>query len=194
MKKILCVIFAVAVFAGVFSACGSSGSETQTADLTHHKILFTMENGDTFTIETYPEYAPATCENFVNLVNEGFYDGLTFHRVVENFMAQGGQSTEKTAQTITGEFSANGFTQNTLKHTRGIVSMARTNDMNSASSQFFICYADCSWLDGNYAAFGEVIDGMSTVDSFLEVERRYSGKELSEPVTPIVIQTAEVIE
>ncbi|MCR5150734.1 MAG: peptidylprolyl isomerase [Clostridiales bacterium] len=162
------------------------------------RALFTMENGETFTIELYPEYAPATCENFAKLVSEGFYNGLTFHRVVEGFMAQGGDpegtGTGGSDETIYGEFSSNGFTKNTLSHTRGVVSMARSSDPNSASSQFFICYSDSdTFLDGNYAAFGKVIDGMETVDNFLKIERTYSGGELSSPVTPIVIKTAELI-
>lgn len=174
----------------------SGESETDTE---HTKILFTMENGKTFTIELYPEYAPETCANFKKLVNEGFYNGLTFHRVVEGFMAQGGDpdgtGSGGSPDKIKGEFSSNGFTQNTLSHKRGVVSMARTSDdNNSASSQFFICYADCDFLDGDYAAFGKVVDGMDTVDAFLDVERVYSNNELSKPTTPIVIKTAEVIK
>ena len=196
MKRIISLTLIMILALSLFASCGKTAEneETQTENLTHHKILFTMENGETFTIETYPEYAPQTCDNFVNLAQEGFYNGLTFHRVIENFMAQGGMSTEKQAATITGEFAANGYEGNTLKHTRGIVSMARANDMNSASSQFFICYTDCPNLDGNYAAFGEVVEGMETVDAFLDIERVYSGRELSSPKTPIVIKTAEVIE
>ncbi len=163
------------------------------------KVKFTMENGGTFVIELYPEYAPETCANFVDLVSKGFYDGLTFHRVVEGFMAQGGDP-EGTGRggsdkNIHGEFYANGFTQNVISHTRGVVSMARSNSYDSASSQFFICYDDCSRsLDGGYAAFGLVTEGMETVDSFLDIERTYNGeRKPSKPVTPIVIEKAEVI-
>lgn len=163
------------------------------------KVKFTMENGGTFVIELYPEYAPETCANFVNLVSKGFYDGLTFHRIIEGFMAQGGDP-EGTGRggsdkTIHGEFYANGFSQNVISHTRGVVSMARSNSFDSASSQFFICYDDCSdSLDGGYAAFGLVVEGMETVDSFLEIERVYNGESKpSKPVTPIVIEKAEVI-
>ena len=163
-------------------------------DGTHPQVVFTMENGGTFTIELYPEYAPRSVDNFINLVKEGFYDGLTFHRVMENFMAQGGMSQSADVPSIYGEFAANGWEQNTLKHERGTVSMARTNDPDSASSQFFICYNTCDWLDGSYAAFGKVIEGMETVDAFLEVERTYSGRELSSPVTPIVIESAKLVE
>lgn len=152
-----------------------------------------------FTITLYPEYAPITCENFENLVSEGFYDGLTFHRVVEDFMAQGGDpkgdGTGGGEDTIKGEFSANGV-ENTLSHTRGIVSMARSQDYDSASSQFFICYTDdCTFLDGNYAAFGEVTEGMEVVDEFLSVERAVgSDQAISKPLTPINISEAKMIE
>ena len=163
------------------------------------KVLVEMENGDDFTLELYPDYAPETVENFVNLVNEGFYDGVGFHRIVEGFMAQGGDP-EGTGmggsdETIKGEFSANGFTQNTLSHTRGVISMARSQDYNSASSQFFICYDNASFLDGQYAAFGEVIDGMETVDAFLDVERTYNSMgELASPKEPVVMKKLTVIE
>ncbi len=163
------------------------------------KIKMEMENGGSFTIELYPEYAPLTAENFKTLVSEGFYDGLTFHRVVEGFMAQGGDplgnGTGGSDNTIKGEFASNGFVQNTLSHTRGVVSMARSALPNSASSQFFICYGDASFLDGDYAAFGKVTDGMEVVDDFLKIDRRFSmGGEKSEPVEPIVIKKASVIE
>ena len=157
-----------------------------------------MENGSTFKMELYPEYAPKTVENYLKLVGEGFYNGLTFHRVVEGFMAQGGDpegtGNGGAAETIPGEFASNGFTQNTLSHTRGVVSMARATPPDSASSQFFICYADASFLDGNYAAFGKVIEGMETVDDFLKIERTMgSDGAISKPVTPIVIASAQII-
>ena len=162
-----------------------------------NKIKFTMENGGEFTVELCPEQAPITCENFLKLVKSGFYNGLTFHRVIDGFMAQGGDP-EGTGcggadETIKGEFRMNGV-NNTLSHTRGVISMARSQNPNSASSQFFICYGDCTFLDGQYAAFGKVTEGMETVDDFLKIERRMSfGGERSTPVTPIVIKTAEVI-
>lgn len=162
-----------------------------------NKIKFTMENGGEFTVELCPEQAPITCENFLKLVKSGFYNGLTFHRVIDGFMAQGGDP-EGTGcggsdENIKGEFRMNGV-NNTLSHTRGVISMARSQNPNSASSQFFICYGDCTFLDGQYAAFGKVTDGMETVDDFLKIERRMSfGGERSTPVTPIVIKTAEVI-
>lgn len=155
--------------------------------------------GSQFTITLYPDKAPITCENFEKLVSDGFYDGLTFHRVVDDFMAQGGDpagnGTGGSKETIKGEFSANGV-QNDLSHTRGIVSMARSSAMDSASSQFFICYTDdCTFLDGKYAAFGEVTEGMEVVDSFLKVERTVGGdRAISSPVSPIVIDTAVMLE
>ena len=157
-----------------------------------------MENGGSFVIELYPEYAPDTCDNFKKLVASGFYDGLTFHRIVDGFMAQGGDGSDSAkaseAQPIYGEFASNGFSQNTLSHQRGVVSMARTNDPNSASSQFFICYGDASFLDGKYAAFGKVVEGMETVDDFCKVERVYNSMgELAMPKEPLKIAKAEVV-
>ena len=171
---------------------------TEDSDMEHTQVKFTMENGKEFIIELYPEYAPDTAKNFKKLVSEGFYDGLTFHRVSPGFMAQGGDP-EGTGfggakETIKGEFRANGFSQNTLSHQRGVVSMARSGNPNSASSQFFICYGDESFLDGNYAAFGKVIEGMETVDDFAKVELVYnSGGEKSSPAEPIVIKNAVVL-
>lgn len=162
------------------------------------KVKFTMKNGGEFIVELYPQYAPETVANFVKLVGEGFYDGLTFHRVVDGFMVQGGDPQGNgyggSDEEIFGEFASNGFTQNTLSHQRGVISMARSGDPDSASSQFFICYDDASFLDGNYAAFGMVVEGMEVVDSFLDGERVYgSDGALSKPVDPIVIAKAEVI-
>ena len=121
-------------------------------------ILITMENGDEIKAELYPEAAPKTVENFLKLVDEKFYDGLIFHRVIKGFMIQGGDPTGTgmggSKDTIVGEFRANGF-QNDLAHTRGVLSMARTNMPNSASSQFFIMHQDAPHLDGQYAAFGK---------------------------------------
>ncbi|MGN0635334.1 MAG: peptidylprolyl isomerase [Acutalibacteraceae bacterium] len=199
MKRILAFLL---VGAMAFTLLCSCGKKTEGADIptdgTHQLVRFTMENGDTFTMEMYPEYAPQTVANFVKLVREGFYDGLTFHRVVDGFMAQGGDpegtGTGGSDETVYGEFSSNGFTQNTLSHTRGVVSMARSADMDSASSQFFICYGDESFLDGQYAAFAKVVDGMETVDDFLKIKRVMgSDGNISSPTVPIVIDKAEVV-
>lgn len=158
------------------------------------QVKVTMENGKSFVIITAPQYAPETVKNFLTLVESGFYDGLTFHRIIEGFMAQGGDpkgnGTGGSGKTIKGEFAENGFLKNTLSHTRGVVSMARSQKMNSASSQFFICYDAAPHLDGQYAAFGEVIEGMATVDEFLKTPRDGADK----PVEPIVMKKVEIVK
>lgn len=139
---------------------------------THPQIQIEMENGGTMRAELYPEYAPKTVENFLKLVREGFYDGLIFHRVIRDFMIQGGdpQGTGRggPGYTIAGEFAANGV-DNPLRHSRGVLSMARTMDPNSAGSQFFIMHADAPHLDGQYAAFGKLLDGFATLDAIASV-------------------------
>lgn len=130
-------------------------------------VTFEMENGDTFKAELYPEIAPNTVANFVELVGKGFYDGLIFHRVIPGFMIQGGDPTGTgmggPGYAIEGEFRQNGF-QNQMKHERGVLSMARSMMPNSAGSQFFVMHEDAPHLDGGYAAFGRVIEGMEAVD------------------------------
>mgnify|MGYP002770500580 FL=1 len=163
----------------------------------HPVVTILMENNKTVKIELYPEYAPQTVANFVSLVKSGFYDGLTFHRIVEGFMAQGGDpngdGTGGSEHTILGEFSANGFDKNTLKHEKGTVSMARSALVNSASSQFFICYGDASFLDGQYAAFGKVTEGMDAIEEFTKSEMKANAMgELASPVTPIVMKKVTV--
>ncbi len=165
----------------------------------HVKVLFTLQNGKTFTMELYPEYAPQTVANFVALVNAGFYNGLTFHRVIDNFMAQGGDpegnGTGGAGFNIYGEFKANNWDANALSHTDGVVSMARGDLFNSASCQFFICFGDQSFLDGNYAAFGKVISGLDHVKAFTKVERTENESgELAIPKKPIIIKSAKVIK
>lgn len=129
-------------------------------------VKITMENNDMILLELYPDIAPVTVENFKKLVGQKYYDGLVFHRVIKDFMIQGGNGKE--TATIKGEFGANGFT-NLLKHERGVISMARANNMDSASSQFFIVHKDSPHLNGQYAGFGKVIAGLSTVDKIAEV-------------------------
>lgn len=155
-------------------------------------------NGQSFVITLYPEMAPLTCANFQKLVEQGFYNGLTFHRVVDEFMAQGGDPLGNgmggSEETVKGEFASNGV-ENGISHQRGIISMARSQDPDSASSQFFICYADCTFLDGEYAAFGEVTEGMEVVDGFLEVPRSMGGDgAMSAPDDSIVMDKVEMIE
>lgn len=137
--------------------------------------------------ELYPESAPETVENFLSLVRDGFYDGLIFHRVINGFMIQGGDpdgnGTGGSGKNITGEFAANGI-DNPIKHEKGVLSMARSMNYNSASSQFFICQADCPWLDGQYAAFGKVTDGISVVDDIASVSTDFSDR----PQIDVVIE------
>ena len=137
---------------------------------THHAEIEIQDYG-TITVELDGDAAPITVQNFMDLANDGFYDGLTFHRIISGFMMQGGDpngnGTGGSENTIKGEFSANGV-ENTLSHTRGAISMARAQDPDSASSQFFICHADSTFLDGQYACFGYVTDGMDVVDAVCE--------------------------
>ncbi len=155
-------------------------------------ILITMENGDTMSAELYPEIAPKTVENFVKLVNEKFYDGLISHRVIPGFMIQGGdpQGTGMggPGYSIVGEFSSNGF-PNDLKHTRGVLSMARAMDPNSAGSQFFIMHQDAPHLDGQYAAFGKLTDGFDTLDKIASAKTNWQDRPKEEQkIQSIVIQ------
>ena len=145
----------------------------------------------------YPDLAPETVENFVELAEDGFYDGTVFHRVIEDFMIQGGGYDEnlkqKKASSVKGEFAANGF-ENTLSHVRGVISMARAQDMDSATSQFFIVQQDSTYLDGQYAAFGIVTDGMDVVDEIASVRTgsvAASGME-DVPVDPVIIETITI--
>ena len=135
------------------------------------KAIIEMENGKTMTVELYPDKAPITVKNFVDLAEKGFYDGLIFHRVIEGFMIQGGDPDGTgcggPGYSIKGEFSSNGV-KNDLKHTRGVISMARSMAPDSAGSQFFIMHEDAPHLDGQYAAFGKLIDGFETLDEIAE--------------------------
>ncbi|MBR5155871.1 MAG: peptidylprolyl isomerase [Clostridia bacterium] len=197
--SIIVPIAVVVLAAGLIIFGTNSGKEDKNMTEENVKVLVEMENGEDFVLELYPEYAPQTVQNFVDLVTDGFYDGVGFHRVVDGFMAQGGDP-EGTGMggsgvNIPGEFAANGFTQNTLSHTRGVISMARSQDPDSASSQFFICYDDASFLDGQYAAFGKVVEGMDTVDGFLDVERSYNAMgEEAVPTQPITMKKVTIIE
>ena len=142
-------------------------------------VVIEMENGAKIELELYPEHAPITVKNFEKLVKSGFYDGLGFHRVIRGFMIQGGDPLGNgmggADENIIGEFRANGH-NNPIKHTRGVISMARAFDPNSASSQFFIMHEDAPHLDGQYAAFGKVVSGMETVDEIASVPTDYSDR------------------
>lgn len=146
-------------------------------------VTFEMENGDVIKAELYPEIAPNTVNNFISLVQKGFYDGLIFHRVIEGFMIQGGcpQGTGMggPGYSIKGEFSQNGF-KNDLKHTEGVLSMARSMMPDSAGSQFFIMHKTSPHLDGAYAAFGKVVEGMDVVNKIAETRTDYSDRPLKE--------------
>lgn len=155
--------------------------------------LITMEDGRTMTAQLFPEKAPNTVNNFIALANQGFYDGLTFHRVIPGFMIQGGCSkgdgTGGPGYEIDGEFASNGFTQNDLVHSTGVLSMARTMDPNSAGSQFFIMVAPAEHLDGEYAAFGQVTLGQ---DVAVDISRVPRGMMDNRPKKAVVIQSIRV--
>lgn len=156
-------------------------------------ITITMANGKKIKIELYPDTAPITVENFIKLVRDGFYDGLTFHRVISGFMIQGGcpngTGTGGPGWHIKGEFASNGV-ENPLKHTRGVISMARAMDPDSAGSQFFIMHQDAPHLDGQYAAFGKVVEGMDVVDEIASVQTDFRDK----PLKPQVMEKVEYTE
>lgn len=189
MKKLLAVC-AAAVLLLSLAACGktdtavvittkkdpTTSNEVQGVG-THHAEIDIQDYG-TITVELDGDAAPITVQNFMDLANDGFYDGLTFHRIIAGFMMQGGDpngnGTGGSENTIKGEFSSNGV-ENTLSHTRGAISMARSQNPDSASSQFFICHAGSTFLDGQYACFGYVTDGMDVVDAVCEAAQPTDG-------------------
>ncbi|HIV87003.1 MAG TPA: peptidylprolyl isomerase [Candidatus Pygmaiobacter gallistercoris] len=156
-------------------------------------VVITMENGGEIKLELDPTAAPKTVENFLRLVRDGFYDGLTFHRVIPGFMIQGGcplgTGTGGPGWTIVGEFASNGH-KNPLLHKRGVISMARAASPNSAGSQFFIMHADAPHLDGDYAAFGRVVEGMEVVDEIAGTPTDWSDK----PLKPQVMKSVRVVD
>ncbi len=157
-----------------------------------NEIVITMRSGGVIKAELYPNIAPITVANFLDLVERKFFDGLIFHRVIEGFMIQGGgfdeNMNQKQADSIKGEFTANGV-KNDLNHTRGVLSMARTSFPNSASSQFFIMHKDAPHLDGQYAAFGKVTEGMDIVDKIAAVKTNFTDS----PIEPQVIESIRFI-
>ena len=187
MKRILSLALCLILFAVSMTACQKKpprmeeidmspvalSAATVTEEVTDYVIISVKDFGEIL-VRLYPDVAPVTVENFKNLVSQKFYDGLTFHRIIKGFMIQGGDpkgdGTGGSSQTIKGEFSDNGF-ENNLLHNRGVLSMARSNDMNAASSQFFIVHdtEGASHLNGSYASFGFVVDGMSVVDKIASV-------------------------
>ena len=162
-------------------------------------IRFVIKDFGSMTAELYPDKAPKTVENFLKLVREGFFEGLIFHRVIKGFMIQGGGYDEtmahKDAESIKGEFIANGFMTNDLRHTRGVLSMARTSDPDSASSQFFVMHKDAPHLDAQYAGFGKVIDGLDVLDAIANVKTGSYGWYMQDvPKTPVVIERVEIVD
>lgn len=166
----------------------------------HPRVQIEMQDGSKMILELYPEYAPETATNFYKLAESGFYDGLKFHRIVKDFMIQGGDpkgdGTGGSGKNIKGEFAENGYKQNTLKHTKGVISMARSKNPDSASSQFFIMHGDVSFLDGKYAAFGKLIEGEGTLDKIADtpVELNSVSREVSVPKVAVVIKKVSVLE
>lgn len=164
----------------------------------HPKIKITVRGFGEMTAELYPEKAPKTVENFLALIENNFFSGLIFHRVIKGFMIQGGGFNEafeqQEAEAIRGEFLANGFMPNDLRHTRGVLSMARTSDPNSASSQFFVMHKDAPHLDAQYAGFGKLTDGFDVLDQIASVPTGRMGWYDDVPRTPVVIDKIEVIE
>ena len=166
--------------------------------MSNTKVKISVRGFGDMIAELYPEKAPKTVENFLKLVNEGFYSGTIYHRVIRGFMIQGGGYTEmfedKDADAIVGEFRANGFPQNDIKHERGVLSMARTSDPNSASSQLFIMHQQSPHLDGQYAAFGKVIEGLEVIDKIASVKTGNRGWYMQDvPTEAVVIDSIQVI-
>ena len=206
MKKIITLILALTMLTAFLCGCGAtktppvldlSKCRTERLDPVDYETNFVqieLECGAYIVIELYPDIAPITVANFKKLVSENFYDGIIFHRVINGFMIQGGDPTGTgmggSAETIKGEFASNGVA-NPLSHTAGVVSMARKgNDMNSASSQFFIMHKTSPHLDGDYAAFGKVWRGIETVNQIAAVATDGADK----PLTPVVIKTISFVE
>ena len=202
MRKILSLLMAILMLSVCLASCQSGPVQYEDIDFSSVDIekvaeseketdyvIITVQDYGKIVIRLYPDVAPKTVENFKKLVSAKFYDGIIFHRVIENFMIQGGDpegtgfggSSEK----IYGEFLSNGF-ENNLKHTRGVISMARRgDDMNSASSQFFICHGDYAYGDGDYAAFGYVVAGMDVVDAIATTKTNNNDR----PLTPVIIES-----
>lgn len=160
-------------------------------------VTIEMENNDIIKLELYPDIAPNTVNNFISLINKKFYDGLIFHRIIKGFMIQGGCpegiGVGGPGYGIDGEFDLNGF-KNNLKHEKGVISMARAQDPNSAGSQFFIMHQDSPHLDGAYASFGKVTEGLDIVDKIAQVETDYSDRPITEQkIKKITVETFDIL-
>jgi len=203
MKRYTVLVMIILVITILFTGCNSQDKNKNSEIISngqHPRVQIEMHDGNKMVFELYPEFAPETVENFINLSKSGFYDGLKFHRIIAGFMIQGGDprgdGTGGAENKIKGEFAENKFSQNTLKHTKGIISMARSNDPNSASSQFFIMDGEATSLDGKYAAFGKLIEGEETLRLIADTPvglNPYSG-ELSRPVEDVVIKKVTVLD
>lgn len=207
MKKIISLLLLLSLIVLGCASCGEKGAtpapsqsaEVTEKDLYENKIYFTieMENGGVMKGELYPDLAPVTVENFVKLAEDKFYDGLIFHRVIPRFMIQGGgfdsEFNHKEIKPIKGEFNANGF-NNELSHERGVISMARTMEPDSASSQFFIMHENTPSLDGQYAAFGKITEGLDVVDEIASVDTTIIPElgMADVPEVPQVIKTIKI--
>ena len=193
MKKIIALAMGILMLVLSLSLTSCDKTPYEKSDAETNLVLIDVKGYGKIVVELYPDVAPITVANFKKLVSEGVYDGLTFHRVVKGFMIQGGDpkgnGTGGSDTEITGEFSANGI-ENKLSHTRGVISMARSQEMNSASSQFFIMHADYTGLDGNYAAFGKVVYGLEVVDAIAEVKTKFNsyGSEKSVPTEKVIME------
>ena len=182
MKKRLLALFLAVCALGIFAACDNSDGNMGKKVM----VQIEMENGGIIKLELYPDIAPITVENFLKLAKAGTYDGTIFHRVIKDFMIQGGDPTgtgygDNTLEKIKGEFLSNGV-KNNISHVRGVISMARAQNKNSASSQFFIVHKDSTYLDGDYAAFGRVVEGMDVVDEIAGVATDYNDRPLEKQV------------
>lgn len=193
-KKLVCGVL-TAVLALMLAACGKA---EKTEGVGMHHVEITIKDYGKITVELNGDKAPITVENFLKLAGDGFYDGLTFHRIVDGFMMQGGDPLGTgmggAEEKIKGEFSTNGV-ENDLSHTRGAISMARSNAKDSASSQFFIVHKDSTFLDGEYACFGYVTEGMDVVDAVCQAELKYvDGDGLVEAKSQPIIESIKVID
>ena len=193
MKRLLTIGLAFMLALFVFTGCNQSSKDDNNKDNNKVEdtregnpiVTITMEDDSEIKLELYPDIAPNTVNNFISLIQEEYYDGVIFHRVIPGFMVQGGDpdgnGTGGPGYSIEGEFSSNGF-ENNLKHERGVISMARTMDPNSAGSQFFIMVDDAPHLDGEYAAFGKVLEGMEIVDGIVSVETSANDKPVEDQI------------
>lgn len=195
-KKILTIIAGVILILGA-TACGNNKKEDDKYMSGKHNVEINVKDLGTIKVELDADTAPITVTNFIELAKDGFYDGLTFHRIIEGFMIQGGDpegnGTGGSDKTIKGEFESNGV-KNNISHKRGVISMARSNDPDSASSQFFIVHKDSTFLDGQYAGFGHVTDGMDVVDEIAENTEVEDNNGTTLKKNQPIIESIKVIE